>query len=98
MENQQELKEKIVAKVKKMVGCDITYRPDDVDPILEAGWEGIPVGAMVWKNRMGSPTQYYIKINGNQAKDQAGAIIDLNDKQKHNMLVTYAMFSIIGPR
>jgi len=94
----QELKEKIVAKVQKMVGCDITYRPDDVDPILDAGWKGIPVGAMVWKDRPSSPTQYYIKINDNQAKDQAGAIIDLSDKQKHNMLVTYAIFSIIGPR
>jgi len=53
---------------------------------------------MVWKDRPSSPTKYYIKINDNQAKDQAGAIIDLSDKQKHNMLVTYAIFSIIGPR
>ena len=87
-----------MAKVQKMVGCDITYRPDDVDPILDAEWEGIPIGAMVWKDRPSSPTQYYVKINNDQAKNQKGEIIDLNDKQKHNMLVTYAIFSIIGQR
>lgn len=90
-------KDKIVEMARKMAGTDITVRPDDVDAILEAGWDGIKAGTVVYKDRIQDATKIYTKASDNEISAN-GKKVTITEAQKNNMVDTYALISIIGPK
>lgn len=61
--------------------------PERVAEVMSAGWENIEVGTITWKD--GNKT--YAKADKNSVINHDGVKMEMNDLQKRNMVVSYAM-------
>lgn len=100
--------EKIKRDAREIAGCDITIRTGEVEPMLAAGWDAIPVGTVVYANtiRIDGASKIYIKASNTEitgkVKTANGWIEKTatmpNETIKNNMLDSYITRSIIGAR
>lgn len=100
--------EKIKDDARKIAGCDITVRVGEVEPMLLAGWEAIPVNTVVYANvlRVDDATKIYVKASDTEItgkiKTANGWVVKTavmpNDTVRDQMLDSYITRSIIGAR
>jgi hypothetical protein len=99
--------EKIKDAARGIAGCDIMIRGGEVEPMLLAGWEAIPVGAVLWADniRIDGASKMYIKTSATQmtakGKNASGWIektVEIPDGKKDDLLDSYITRSIIGAK
>lgn len=100
--------EQIKDAARKIAGCDITIRVGEIEPMLAAGWDAVPMGAVVYANtlRIDGATKIYIKASDTEitgkVKAAGGWITKTaampNDTVKNQMLDSYITRSIIGAK
>ena len=80
--------ETIQNKVRKIAFQGSRHcHPDRVKNVMTAGWEAIEAGTIIWQD--GQKT--YSKVDENTVENQDGVKMEMNDKQKRNMIASYAM-------
>lgn len=99
--------EKIKDAARKIAGCDITVRVGEVEPMLAAGWDAIPVGTVIWADniRIDGASKLYYKANEAEmtakAKTPKGWVektVAIPDGKKDDLLDSYITRSIIGAK
>ena len=99
--------EQIKDAARKIAGCDITIRTGEVEPMLTAGWDAIPVGAILWADniRIDGAAKMYYKVSDSdmtaKAKTPKGWIektVAIPDGKKDDLLDSYITRSIIGAK
>jgi hypothetical protein len=95
--------EKIREGARKIASCDITIRIGEIEPMLTAGWNAIPIGSVVWADFLHLPdaTRIYRKTGADEiAAEQGGKskVAIVADAQKENLLESYITRYIIGPK
>lgn len=98
--------EAIKEAARQIAGCDITIRVGEVEPMLKAGWDAIPVGTIVYANtlRIDGATKIYIKASDAEITGRIKTVNGWvektatipNDTIKNNMLDSYITRTIIG--
>lgn len=100
--------EQIKNAARNIAGCDITIRTGEVEPMLAAGWDAIPVGAVVYADtvRVDGASKIYVKAGNAEITGQVmtanGWITKTatipSDAVKNQMLDSYITRSIIGAK
>ncbi|MFA5240352.1 MAG: hypothetical protein WC476_11695 [Phycisphaerae bacterium] len=96
--------EQIKDAARKIAGCDITIRVGEVEPMLIAGWDAIPVGSVVWADclrldgakklyRKTSATEITAEIGGRPVKTAA-----VSANQIDSMVDSFITRSIVGAK
>lgn len=67
-----------------------------LNAIISDGWNGIPNGEIVYVSKLhkGEPRpgeNWYRKVDNNTVVDQSGRLRQMDDRQKNNMLGSYAL-------
>jgi hypothetical protein len=99
--------EKIRESAHKIAGCDITIRVGEIEPMLSAGWDAIPVGTIVWADsiRIDGATKMYCKASdsemtakGKTANGWIEKTVTIPAEKKDDLLDSYITRSIIGAK
>ena len=101
-EQEQNLKNYVYKTASDYLGYPI--KPDGIggvdrqrlDAIISDGWNGIPNGEIVYVSKLhkGEPRpgeNWYRKVDNNTVVDQSGRLRQMDDRQKNNMLGSYAL-------
>lgn len=87
--------ERIVEMALRTAGPGIHVMTKHIDTVLEAGWDGIANGTVVYKDNPWHPTKTYTKINAETIETNDGQLVSVNDAQKTALVDTYAVLMAI---
>lgn len=87
--------ENIIKKAHQIASTVMFVNPSVVAPIINAGWDAVPSGSLVYRDGVVRGNKTYIKVDNNTVKNQDDVEMPMNDQQKKNMLGMYALLQAL---